>query len=425
MIRRILLVVLCLVVVRAAPAAAQVKAEFWEPKLQAWIQAVESHVPGRDDAAAFAIGRWVNSDIAMMTPFILGLIEMLPPRPEVLRYPQSLTRDDRDRILVMAEPLGRRTDRTPFIRRAAMLHADVMLFRIAKPSRYLSEEQARRDAQARGRITILGKDGEPHGFAVMPKHWDFARELLSEVKPTPADDPFVRLWYRAATAFMLFELSFGEADIHLTEARRAIGPDAHLEFDTGCLHEAFASPNVTTVAEAVDRRTTIKSGVASQRESLEKAEEAFAEAVRLSPSFAEARVRLGRIMSLRGRHREAAEFLRQGGTMATDPAVKYIAAMFLGNAEQAAGNADAAAEAFDTAAALFPLAQSPHLARSALAIDRADRKGAAQALRRLLELPQDEKQRADPWWTYRFCSGRQAKDLLTVLWSTARRESSR
>ena len=55
---------------------------------------------------------------------------------------------------------------------------------------------------------------------------------------------------------------------------------------------------------------------------------------------------------------------------------------------------------FERAAALYPRAQSPLLALSQLSRRAGDRPAAQRELRILAELPEDERQREDPWWNY-------------------------
>ena len=419
------LVVSVALLARPSPAHTQVKPEIWQPKLEAWVTAVESHTPGRIDAAATTIGRWGNIDIAIMTPYLLGLIELLPPQPKVFRFPRGLNREDAARLAEIARRLAKKMDHTEVIKRGAMLHTTVMISGLAKDSYYSTEASARVGAQAGGRVIILGKDGEPHGFAVPPRHWEVARELLQAIRPSPIEEPFVRQWYRATTSFMFYELQWGEGEIHMNAARETIGPDAVIEFDTGCLYETFASPKVTTVMDALRRSNSRVTSARSPAEDLKKAEDAFREAVRLDPSFAEARLRLGRVLALRGRHDEAVLLLRPLATRGPSDRVRYFAALFLGDVEREAGNHEAAAVAFGVAASLFPRAQSPHLALSALAIQRADRGGAVAALQQLLQPSAGEDDRHDPWWTYRLGRGVEMDTLLNALWTAIPRRPLR
>src|ERR671919_580671 len=80
---RFVAALLLLAVLSHAPRAQQA-APPWQPKLDAWVAAVETHVPGRADAAAATIAQWLNSDISRMTPHIETLLQLLltPPLDE-------------------------------------------------------------------------------------------------------------------------------------------------------------------------------------------------------------------------------------------------------------------------------------------------------------------------------------------------------
>src|SRR5688500_13342697 len=53
-------------------------------RLQAWLEAGESHTPGRMDAAARTMGAWSNREIHLVTPYVTALIDLLPESPGML-----------------------------------------------------------------------------------------------------------------------------------------------------------------------------------------------------------------------------------------------------------------------------------------------------------------------------------------------------
>ena len=67
------------------------------------------------------------------------------------------------------------------------------------------------------------------------------------------------------------------------------------------------------------------------------------------------------------------------------------------------------------AAQLYPGAQTPRLALSALARRRGDRLGAQTEIRRVFDLPASPPARDDPWWTYHTAQARNADALLEEL----------
>lgn len=433
--RLLVALLVCATALHAALAAAPQRQAEQLVKLQVWLEAVESHGPGRSDAAARRIASSSNRDLHVLTPYITALIELLPPSPGMLpREPRGsapraararatgtrLSGDERSLIFEEIVPKVSATmDRNELMRRAALLHADVMMLGLVDQQLHVSEEAARREAQPSDRVMVLGMDGQPRAYGVAPGHWQFARLLLDILSEDPAMAAFVRLWYRATTAFMLFDTRWGEAETHLDHAREQRLADAGLLFDAACVYEVYASRRTTTISDALrEPKGQTVVNVPSAAENLRKAERHLEEAVLLDAGFFEARVRLARIKAMLGRREEAARELRELSSTDAQAVERYFAALFLGEVEQALGRYDASIEAFRIAATLYPQAQSPHLALSALAIDRADHRGAIGELQNVLQLPAEASRRFDPWWTYHLGNGRNVEDYQSRLWTT-------
>jgi hypothetical protein len=121
------------------------------------------------------------------------------------------------------------------------------------------------------------------------------------------------------------------------------------------------------------------------------------------------------VLLMLGRPLEAAEELRRANAEADEEVLQYFAAMFLGTAEEAIGNDDAAKALYVRAASLYPNAQSPHLAQSALGRRRNDRSAALDGIERVFQLAAEYPDGDDPWWTYDIAAGRDADQLLDAL----------
>jgi hypothetical protein len=88
--------------------------------------------------------------------------------------------------------------------------------------------------------------------------------------------------------------------------------------------------------------------------------------------------------------------------------------VFLGAEADALGLTEEARQAYERASELYPLAQSPRLAISALASRAGDRSGALAAIDSVLS--RDEPQRADdPWWSYYISQTRDLEGVLIAL----------
>jgi hypothetical protein len=79
------------------------------------------------------------------------------------------------------------------------------------------------------------------------------------------------------------------------------------------------------------------------------------------------------------------------------------------------GRFDAAREHYMQAASLYPGAQSPYLALSALAARRGDHASARNEMQRVFELPTGLPARDDPWWTYSVFQARNVETLFKRL----------
>jgi tetratricopeptide (TPR) repeat protein len=219
-------------------------------------------------------------------------------------------------------------------------------------------------------------------------------------------------WYRTVTAVLASTVNLADLEPHVTRALERFPDDAGILFDAGCFSETFASPltqiplaedTARAAAQAPAGVTVVESRSAARM--LVEAERHFRRAVAADPSFVEASVRFGRVLTMRGRTQEAATVLRRVAGHEADDVVQYYGWMFYGAALAQAGLAAEGLRAFGAAAALYPAAQSPQLAISQLAAESGDRALARAALERVFALA-DDSRRDDPWWSYFTGSGR-------------------
>ena len=351
-------------------------------RLETWRKAVEHHEPGQPDEAARAIAGWSKSEL-------LGAITSIQRNPP----PNSI------------------------LARGAVLHLDVsILFRTVAvgplfPSRVPDQH-----------IAVLAADGQRRGSAPSPTHLQFGRALIEEIEPEPRRYEAARLWYRASAAFLAREHNLAEAVFHLERARALFPGDSEILLASGCLHETFASPGIQSVVRAgigVGRHLTI----GSERHNLNAAERYFRDALKSDPGNAEARLRLGRVLTVQRRHRDAMGHLQQLVDAPSDTTRTYYASIFAGREEELRGRMAEARQHFERAARLVPTAQTPHLALSRLAFHDGDVARATRSVERLFALPADEVDRYDPWWHYFSGTGRLLDMWLQRLYETVQRDA--
>jgi tetratricopeptide (TPR) repeat protein len=137
--------------------------------------------------------------------------------------------------------------------------------------------------------------------------------------------------------------------------------------------------------------------VQSPHDELRLAEALLKRALDREPTFIEARIRYGRVLTLLDRPQDAVKELRRAAGEAREPLLDYFAQLFLGAASEAADRRDDARRAYERAAALVPQAQSPRLSLSQLAAREGDHGAALRALEPMLALLAEVDDRIDPW----------------------------
>lgn len=402
----------------------------WLSRLQQWLEAVRQHEPGSEDAPALAISTWSGGEAQAVLSDLLELRHLLMkahaqrqkkptgPPPVVTFRSWSAGMLETERLLGISSDEARRGDINRLMKRGALLHTDIA---VLIPPQTIPPFGGGLPQQN----VLVARDGRQVGVQGGAVHWDFARTLLGRVTPDPSRDDVVRLWYRATAAYLEAHYVFSEAVPHLRRARQLFPADADILFDSGCLHETFAAPRVQSVIRSAVVPTSVTTDAVSPQDHLREAERLFRQAVRINPELIQARVRLGRVIGLQGRHDEAAGELRRAIAAIPDALLMYYAEMFLGDEEQALGHRDAAGKCYEHAAALFRSAQSPRLALSQLARRHGDRSGALAAIQPVFALSPHQATRADPWWEYDVVPFRNADDLLTAWRGLFPREEER
>jgi tetratricopeptide (TPR) repeat protein len=157
------------------------------------------------------------------------------------------------------------------------------------------------------------------------------------------------------------------------------------------------------------------SSVKSLNPTLDDAIARFRETLDVMPEFPEARIRLGHVLGMRGRHQEAIAELQRGLEGATEVLVLYYGRLFLGRSQEALGQMENARQAYEAAASFFPRAQSPRLALSQLSRRTGNREEAHRSVDQVLSLAASANDREDPWWSYYASAGRDVQALFSEL----------
>ena len=131
-----------------------------------------------------------------------------------------------------------------------------------------------------------------------------------KTRPNPGADDTVRRWYLAGCAYMSrirhIDLS------HFNRALELFPNDPDVLFFAAAVHEGSAGVRTQAVMRSIKVPRDVTFDVQSQEAELRRAEQLYKRALERNPHLVEARIRLGRVLGLRGRHEEAVGQLRQG-----------------------------------------------------------------------------------------------------------------
>ncbi len=411
-------------------------------RLEKWLLAIKGHRPGALDDHVRLVSAWNQEELRLIWVDISSVVSLIrepgvslfyvsEPRPAsgptrqvsplaTARSTQVLyTVGELRRLRALARQISPKAMPGPendILKRGAMLHADI---EILVPGRSRAASSGR---PGPGGSTVFMNDGQQLALTDTVSHWNMGRRLLDRVRPVesktlktvpdPGADETVRQWYVVGCAYML-RTRFIELN-HFSRALELFPGDPDVLFLAASAHESNAGVRTQSVMRALKAPRDVTFDVQDAGTELRLAEQLYKRALERNPAFIEARIRLGRVLALRGRHEEAIEQLKQGQS-ATEPVLQFYAHLFLGGEFEAVGNGPEARRSYERAVAIQPRAQSPLLGLSRVADQAGDRAAARQMIARVLELPADDVERADPWWIYDLVQARRVDGLLAQL----------
>ena len=414
-------------------------------RFETWLKAIAQHRPGALDEHVRLVNTWNQEQLRQIWMDASTIVSLVREPDVSLFYvneqsgsggpgqqgrqlsPLATSRSTqvlytvgelrRLRALVkQVSPTGRPGPENDLLKRGAMLHADIT---ILTP---VGSRVAGSDVRpGPGGLTLFMNDGQQIGLQGLVSHWNMGRRLLDRVRPVetrktlktlpnPAGDEDVRRWYVVGCAYMARIRNI--ESVHFTRALELFPNDPEVLFFAGSAREAFAGARTQAVMRSIKVPRDVSFDVQDEDAELRRAEQLYKRAIERNSNFLEARIRLGRVLGRRGRHKEAVEQLRQG-QVASEPVLQYYAHLFLGAEFEALGNGAEARQSYERAAALAPTAQSPLLGLSRIADRAGDRAAARDAIARGLQLPMED--RADPWWVYEIVQARGVDRLLADL----------
>lgn len=444
--RSAVLLVACAALVTSVPARAQDRRSV--AALEAWINAVKTHQPGGVDPAVEFVGALKYSDRVILDPAMRLFLLAVGGNSIAARS------DEHQKILELHHAIRMNPGLGAFLERAAVLHADAAMFHDQLPefvddapppsragtvdaSTGLPRDMRNRAPQSpllTNDVAMVHTDGRVVGRSALNWNWTFARSLLDLLLPpvdrqapkgsghsdiaTSADVAFVARWYHATAAYMLAMGRHADLKRHLSRAAAVLPDEADVLFDRACYAETLGLPIYQVLPADSgywNAATHIAMDVPSEDKTNAEAEKLFRRAIEIDPAYAEARVRLARLLERRGARDEAAAQIAQALAGSPQRTVAFFAHLVGGRIELARGHARASLDHYTAAATAYPHAQSALLGASHAAAMKGDT-AAAQALVGRL----DERTTtfdADPWWNYYLGAGRDVDDLMAALWT--------
>lgn len=377
--------------------------------LERWVDAIETHEPGRDDQAVRVMTAMRLDELEGTFRHMWVLLDSALGNPGTRPFDDLFRRLSGDVVMTRADEVQLQTLRSRvtrtgidrFLKRAAMLHTDVTLFH---PDVHLTTREG---------TGHLATDGRSAGDLGRPWHYMLARSFLYLVlwdKDVPRltvrktePDPEVLLWHQAMGNELWRQRNYTEALPHIRAAIDLFPDDAELQFVSGLIHESQSGAQLQAAVQeqvaAFRGRPGARyvPGVGSADAERDEAEDAFRAAIAADPGHLEARLHLAQVLNVDGKYDEAlqeAAIVLEG---VVHPWHRYFAFLFLGRAEEGRGHPDEARDAYTSASGLFPDAQSPRMAISQIDL-RAGKRVEAAAVFEFLA--RERRYDADPWWQY-------------------------
>jgi tetratricopeptide (TPR) repeat protein len=211
---------------------------------------------------------------------------------------------------------------------------------------------------------------------------------------TAVDDQktFRSTWFSVAASAFAAVNDLGFARPLSSKAIGALPYSARAQTLSGVIKEFEAMQFNPEAALTLTRR---EQNYREQMARLYLAQQDYRKALMFDEHYALAHIRLGRVLHLSGKLREARASLERGQQLAKEPLTQYLSAFFMGALQQDEKDVAAARRSFEQAIAIAPSSQPAVVALAHLEL-MAGRPDRAHALARTLA----EAPTTEPWWAF-------------------------
>jgi tetratricopeptide (TPR) repeat protein len=209
------------------------------------------------------------------------------------------------------------------------------------------------------------------------------------------DSPdFTRRWYALAGSIYLASTDPTSASAFIDRGLRLFKNDAQLHMLDGAINEMRSH-----IADSnLHDRETVRLTPPGGRRTLVLAETSYRRALDLDAALDEARLRLGRVISLRNDPKAARTDLERVARDAVIPRLRYLAHLFLGAVAEYQHDLATARAEYREALAIGPTCQTPYIALTSVEEAMGHDVAARDLMARYAALSADAA--PDPWWFY-------------------------
>jgi tetratricopeptide (TPR) repeat protein len=253
--------------------------------------------------------------------------------------------------------------------------------------------------------------------------WRFILDYLPDEGRDLAYKQLRRDVYLAIAWILQSAAERAELQEHLELARKNLPDEAEIWLASGSAEELYADPSMLKTLEKTNSRVPRDTWELTMRDRfLAKAEEYHREATARDPAFAEAHMRLGRVLQLRGKLSDARAALETARRLASESAaaddsanqVGYLATLFLAGVVEQMNKSAPAFDLYAEVVRQWPGCQSGHLGLSRAHNARGDGQAALDALAPLWKEP-ERRACFDAWWVYRSGQAWRLKAMLQAF----------
>jgi tetratricopeptide (TPR) repeat protein len=389
--------------------------------LHEWVDAVDQHVAGEEDAPLARIMAWSMDDLDTMRGYV-ELVSGLPnDTPARAARRRRMSGADRTAVIARGRELQARGNFDQFLKRAALLHTDAALLDpfifLSAPPRPRTRKPAPMQGEPEPIIDVISIDGRVESYTIANPNWQLAMDLLEAIPTQPARDPIVAQWYRAIGAYFAKQDNRADAIRHFERARRIVPDDPGVLFGEACLQETLGSPDIQNFARLARLPNgMVITGVEAAQTHFRRAETLLKRALAAQPGFVEARLRLGHVLAEQKEYAAALDHYAQVIAASDDPVLLYYAQLFSGDAALALERLPESRASYQRAIDSHPESQAARLGLAAALRAGGDRPGAIEAAMLTLTMePRTRDTEHEPWWEYYNGDAANVDRLLTEL----------